>query len=234
MRIAWLFDIDGTLLHTGGAARESFAHAVHAVLGVQDDLADIAFAGRTEPLIVADILAKHGLRLDDGLEPRFWNTVFDEMRRRLRPGRGRVLPGVTDLLDAVEREPAWVGGLLTGNMTQMARIKLRHYGLADRFHFGGFGEMAGDRNALARLVVAEVGSRYGVPPDRCVVVGDTVHDVTCARAAGARVIAVATGGTERDVLASHEPDLMLDDLTDTSGIVAWVRGVADAGMAPRR
>jgi len=224
-RIAWLFDIDGTLLLTEGAAREAFAAAVHDRFGIEDDLRDIAFAGRVEPLILADILAKHGLTLSDGDEARFWNGVFGRMRQLLGPGRGRLLPGVVPLLDALAREPAWILGLLTGNMTEMARIKLGHFGIGDRFAFGAFGEQAADRNALARALVARVDREHGIPAGRCVVVGDTEHDIACARAAGARVVAVATGGSGRDVLATHGPDLLLDDLRDAPVLTNWARGL---------
>src|SRR5439155_3664077 len=122
-RLAWLFDVDGTLLLTEGAAREAFALAVRDRLGAEDDLREVAFAGRTEPLILADILDRHQLALDHEDEARFWDGVFGHMRAKLTPGRGRVLAGVRELLDALADEPAWLVGLLTGNMTQMARIK---------------------------------------------------------------------------------------------------------------
>ncbi len=226
VRLAWLFDVDGTLLLTEGAAREAFACAVRDHLGVADDLKDIGFAGRIEPLILADILRKHRRRLTHEEEARFWDLVFGHMRRLLAPGRGRMMTGVTELLDAIAAEPDWVAGLLTGNMTEMARIKLGHFGLADRFAFGGYGEMAADRDALARALVRRIGRDYGVPPGRCIVVGDTEHDVACARAAGARVVAVATGGTPATELAQSEPDLLLDDLSDAAVVVAFGRGVA--------
>ena len=225
-RLAWMFDIDGTLLLTEGAAREAFALAFEDHFGVRDDLKDVAFAGRVEPLILADILAKHRLTLAPGDEARFWNRVFDRMRTLLRPNRGRLLPGVLPLLDALGREPQWILGLLTGNMTEMARIKLGHFGIEDRFAFGGFGEQAPDRNELARDLVARLGREHGLPPRRCVVVGDTEHDIACARAAGAHSVAVATGGSPRAALATHRPDLLLDDLTDAEGLVAWARTVA--------
>jgi phosphoglycolate phosphatase len=225
-RLAWLFDIDGTLLHTDGVAREAFVHAVRAHLGVEDDLRDIEFAGRTEPLIMGDILRKHGRAgFADGEEPRFWTTVFAEMRARFGPGRGGLFPGVPELLEAVDREPWWVPGLLTGNMTEMARIKLGRVGLGGRFAFGAFGEEAPDRDRLACLAVERVAAAYGLPPSRCIVIGDTEHDVTCARAAGAHVIAVATGSRSRATLAAHAPDLLLDDLSDVASVVAWARGI---------
>src|SRR5258706_2168668 len=165
-RLVWLFDIDGTLLTTDGDAREAIALAVHDCLGVEDDLGDIPFAGRTDPLILADILSKHGRAFQDGEGERFWTTAYTRMDALLTPGRGRLLPGVAAMLDTVGAEPSWVTALLTGNTTGMARIKLGHFGIAERFAFGAFGEEAPDRNALARIAVGRAAAGYGVPPAR--------------------------------------------------------------------
>jgi phosphoglycolate phosphatase len=219
--LAWLFDIDGTLLSTEGAAREAFAQAARERLGVDDDLRSVAFAGRTEPHILADILAKHGRTFDAHDEAAFWDTVFARIRTLLVPPRGRLLAGVPELLDAVGAERAWRSALLTGNMTEMARIKLARFGIGDRFAYSACGEEAADRDALARLAVERAHQRWALPPERCVVVGDTEHDIRCARAAGAWVVAVATGSLTRGALAAHAPDLVLDDLTDTRALVEW-------------
>src|SRR6185295_17261836 len=173
-RLAWLFDIDGTLLLTEGASREAFSAAVRDRFGIDTDLRDVPFAGRTELRIFADILRSIDRTVDEWDEAHFWDAVFGHMRAALRPGRGAVLPGVIELLDAIAMRPEWVVGLLTGNMTQMARLKLAHYGLTDRFAFGSFGEEAEDRDALACLAVARVAREHGVPAERCIVVGDTV------------------------------------------------------------
>src|SRR5689334_19333675 len=93
-RLVWLFDVDGTLLLTDGASREAFSHALRVVLGIDDDLSEVPFLGRTEPLIVADILSRHGAQLSPDVEPRFWNVLFDHMRRLLVAPRGRMMPGV--------------------------------------------------------------------------------------------------------------------------------------------
>ena len=161
-RLVWLFDVDGTLLLTDGAAREAFSFAVRERLGVEDDLRDVAFAGRTDPVILADILKKHGRSLPDGEAPRLWATACGRMEALLTPGRARLLPGVPELLAAVDGEPSWVPALLTGNTTGMARIKLDHLGIGGRFAFGAFGEEADDRNALACVAVARAKERYGV------------------------------------------------------------------------
>jgi phosphoglycolate phosphatase len=225
-RLAWLFDVDGTLLVTGGASRGAFAAAARDLLQVEDDLADIAFAGRTEPLILGDILAKHRREFRDGEEARFWSAVLGHMPAALAGGRGRVLDGVPNLLERLGAEPGWVLGLLTGNMTGMAELKLAHYGLAGHFRFGAFGEQAPDRDTLARQAIALVQRDYGIPARRCIVVGDTEHDIACARASGARVVAVATGGRPREALERLTPDLALDDLTRPGELIEWARTIA--------
>jgi len=225
-RLAWLFDIDGTLLVTQGASRKAFSLTLAGRYQISDDLEDVRFDGRTEPHIVADILAKHELKFHDGEEARFWNDVFAHMRALLVPPRGRLLKGAAEMLDRVAREPGWVMGLLTGNMTEMARIKLARFGLEDRFAFGAYGEQAPDRDALAKHAVAKLERDYGLTPDRCVVIGDTEHDVACAKHAGARVAAVATGTRSRAELEALAPDLVLDDLGEADRLIRWARTIA--------
>jgi phosphoglycolate phosphatase-like HAD superfamily hydrolase len=224
--LVWLFDVDGTLLLTEGAGRRAIAAALRERYGIDDDLSHIPMAGRTDPLIVADALRTHGLSPDgDGERAALWDAIVAHMRRLMTPPRGGLLPGAAGVLDAVASEPGWVSALLTGNVREMAHIKLGAFGVFDRFAFGAFGDEAPDRNALAILAATRATERYGVPPGRCVVVGDTEHDITCARAAGAKVVAVATGGCSRETLAAHAPDLLLDDLRDAGALVEWARGI---------
>ena len=222
--LVWLFDVDGTLLLTKGAGRDALSLALHDAFGVVDDLSTIPFAGRTDTLILSDVLERHGLELVDGARERFWGLVSTHMRALMDPPRGGLLPGVRPLLDAIGAEPGWVRALLTGNVAEMARIKLEAFGVYDAFAWGAFGEEAPDRNELARLAVRRAAERHGVPPERCVVVGDTEHDVACARAAGARVVAVATGGPTKEALRACGPDLLLDDLVDAARVLDWARG----------
>jgi phosphoglycolate phosphatase-like HAD superfamily hydrolase len=226
-RVLLLFDIDGTLLTTGGVARRAFAAAVRDVFGVEDDLGGVEFAGRTEPLIVGDILERRSLRFRDGEEARFWDRLVAHMERQFVPPLGRLLPGVPAVLDAVQAEPGFATGLLTGNLSRVARVKLARFGLGSRFDFGAFGEEAPDRNALAQLAARRARERFGLSPERIVVIGDTHRDVECARAAGAHAVAVATGGQSADELASHAPDLLLADLSDPEPLLAYARAVAE-------
>jgi len=223
-RLVWLLDVDGTLLTTQGSSRRVFERATAQVLGGPESLDGIEFAGRTDPLILKEILASRHATMDTYDEARFWDLVFDGMARGL--DRGHLMPGVRELLDAIAREPAWVPALLTGNLTQMAEVKLKHFGIWDRFRFGAFGEEAPDRNALAQLAVARAYERYGVPPERCLVIGDTERDIECARAAHAVAVAVATGVRSREFLEARHPDRLLDNLADTAALVAWGQEMA--------
>jgi phosphoglycolate phosphatase-like HAD superfamily hydrolase len=222
--LVWLFDIDGTLIVTDGAARDAFSGALLEMTGITDDLSRISFGGNTDPRILQQLLDAHGLVWDEPTRERFWRETYAHMATLLAPGRGRVLPGVRKLLDRLDAEPGWVPALLTGNSAEMARIKLGHYGLADRFRFGAFGNEAPDRDALARLAV----SRSGLDARRCIVLGDTELDIGCARAAGAWAVAVATGLRTRVDLESHGPDLLLDDFADPGPLLQFARALPAA------
>jgi phosphoglycolate phosphatase-like HAD superfamily hydrolase len=223
--LVWLFDVDGTLLLTQGAGRDALVLALRDAHGIQDDLASIPFAGRTDLLITNDIATRHGLEFDARSREAFFDVVVEHMRAIMTPPRGGLLPGVKSLLERVQAEPGWVSALLTGNESRMARLKLDAFGAWEHFEWGTFGEEGHDRNAIARLAVTRAAERYGVGPERCIVVGDTEHDVACARAAGARAVAVATGGRDRETLAACEPDLLLDDLLDHDTLFAWARAL---------
>lgn len=229
MRLAWLFDVDGTLIRSFGTAREAFSEATRVVLGIEDGLEDLPFAGGLDPLILDSILTRHRRTLSAEEQALFWEVVHARTAVALAAGRSRVLPGVKALLEAIARQPDWIPGLLTGNLGRMARLKLGHFDLNDSFAFGSFGDEAPDRDALARLAVARVHQRWGVDAERCVVVGDTESDIRCARAAQAKVVAVATGTRKRQDLAPLAPDLLLDDLADTEGLLEWARAAAGEG-----
>jgi len=221
--LVWLFDIDGTLLLTQGAGREAISLALRERFDVDDDLRTIPFAGRTDTLILGDILERHAFSLSHEERDEFWQQTAAHMRRLMDPPRGALLPGVPEMLDAVASEPKWARALLTGNVTPMAHVKLDSFGILGHFAWGTFGEEGPDRDSLARLAVTRAAERHGVTPERCVVVGDTEWDIACARAAGARCVAVATGGRTRAELEAHGADLVVDSLADRERVLEWVR-----------
>ena len=219
-----LFDIDGTLVLTGGAGIRAMNRAGETVLGVPNLLEGILVAGRTDWIILHDAMAKLGRDLDDTLFARLRDQYVANLGEEiLHRGQGvkAVMPGIQELLPVLEaRDDVWLG-LLTGNFEQGARIKLEHFDLWRYFRCGAFGDDAADRNALVPFALERArGCGLGdVAYGDVFVVGDTPHDVACARAVGAVPIAVATGGFTVDQLRATGAPVVLEDLSDTEGFL---------------
>jgi phosphoglycolate phosphatase-like HAD superfamily hydrolase len=185
---------------------------------------EIDTRGRTDRAIVRDLFLAHGV--DDS--PEHWRLLaaayLRHLPRHLRERNGRVLPGVNDLLAALRAREDLHIGLLTGNTQEGARAKLAHFQLHEHFAFGGYGDAHLDRNQVAAAAQAELRrrSRADFPADRIWVIGDTPHDVACARHIGAKVLAVATGNHEREELVAARADMLLDDLGDVERVLEIV------------
>ena len=224
-----LFDIDGTLVLTGGAGKRGMTRAFDEVFAVPDAFAAIELAGRTDTSILADAFAQHDLRVPpDGVERfriRYLECLRDEVVRATS-GK-RVLPGISALLEALQPRVDSLLALLTGNFAEAAEVKLGHFDLWRYFQCGAFGEDAHDRNHLVPIALDRARA-HGLPShvaaDRVVIVGDTPRDVACARAHGARVVAVATGEYSVEDLQRAGADLVFEDLSDTPAVLAALNG----------
>lgn len=226
-----LFDIDGTLLSMGGAARKAFTRALCEASGRTIEPDGVAFVGKTDPQIARELLTRGGV---DGkaLRPAIEETIRLYLRyfsRDLPEAQGaRLLPGVRDLLDALRRRPDVRLALLTGNVEAGARLKLDYFGITDRFDFAlsCFGSDDSDRYRLPRLALARARAALGVPvaAAELAIIGDSEHDVLCGRGIGARSVAVATGWTPATTLQSLRPSHFLKDFTDTGAAVAAIAG----------
>jgi phosphoglycolate phosphatase len=214
-----LFDIDGTLVLTGGAGLRAMNRACEELVGHTRALEGIPVAGRTDRIILADVMSRLGRPLDEDLlwqlRDRYIACLAQEIHH---PGQGvkAVLPGVQELLDRLVARDDIVLGLVTGNFEAGARVKLGHFDLWRYFRFGAFADDAADRNHLVPFAVdrARGCGLPDVPASHVLVVGDTPHDVACARATGAVAIGVATGPfTARD-LADSGADVVFEDLRD--------------------
>ena len=220
MRKLVLFDIDGTLVLTGGAGIRAMNRAVDALLGHPEVLSDIPVAGRTDWAILVDAARKAGHDMDEALLVRLRDRYVANLAEEIEhPGRGvkAVMPGIRELLEHLHAREDVLLGLLTGNFESGARIKLGHFDLWRYFACGAFGGDAADRNALVPFAV-ERARQCGLPeiaPSDVLVVGDTPHDVACARAAGAVPVAVATGGHTVDELRASGAEIVFADLSDT-------------------
>ncbi|MEZ6068179.1 MAG: haloacid dehalogenase-like hydrolase [Planctomycetaceae bacterium] len=221
MHTVCLFDIDGTLLNSGGAGQLAMERALANVCGLTEINGDIPAAGRTDRAITTDLFRLHAI--DD--TPELWRTFQEEYFRQLPAALneldGCVLPGIVALLDHLATHSHLTLGLLTGNFRIGAELKLRHYQLEHHFAFGGFGDDHHHRDDVARLAFAAAARHLASEPraDRVWVIGDTPADVTCARAIGAQAVAVATGIYSHDTLAATAPDLLFHDFSDASPLL---------------
>ncbi|HEX7090046.1 MAG TPA: haloacid dehalogenase-like hydrolase [Longimicrobiales bacterium] len=224
-----LFDIDGTLLSTNGAARRAFHRGLLEVYGTAGPIATHAFDGKTDPQIARELLRAAGLT-DAAIErgfPALWQAYLRELAAELAlPGQHTTVhPGVRQLLDALdELGDRVIVGLLTGNIEPGAQIKLSAAGLACRFRLGAYGSDGEQREALPAIAVARARALTGreVSGREIVIIGDTPHDVTCGRALGARALGVATGRHDAASLAAAGADAVFPDLSDTAAALAWI------------
>jgi phosphoglycolate phosphatase len=212
-----LFDIDGTLVNTGGAGVQSLKATVRRRFDTEDDLHDIEIAGKTDRAIIRDILRKFDVAPTDENIVSFGREYIDRLPLWLSRTRGRVLPGIQVLLERLKRQRHVVLALLTGNLHEGARLKLQHYGLWDFFEFGAFADDHHDRNELGAFARQRAQAKHDHEFDAADidVIGDTNHDIACGKAFGARTIAVATGSWSRERLQSCAPDFLFDDFCDT-------------------
>jgi phosphoglycolate phosphatase len=213
-----LFDIDGTLVRTGGAGKAAVERALVEHFGVTELLDKVPYSGRTDPAILADVLRVHDLPVTATNIREFAEAYLARLPACLATIRGDVCPGIPALLHLVRHRPL---GLLTGNAKRGAQLKLEHFELWHHFRFGGFGDHHTDRDDVARSAIAAVIEQIGpIDPQHVWVIGDTPLDVSCARAIGARAVAVATGWTAIDELQATGADLVLESLDDLTRLPA--------------
>ena len=220
-RRLFLFDIDGTLITSGGAGESALIEAMAARFGVVEDLKGVTLAGATDALIAVALLEKHGLETTPENTAALLDSYLHHLGRSMPRHSGRVLPGIMPLLDALKQRPEAVVALLTGNMVRGAEIKLRHYGVWDYFEFGAFADDHQDRNELGKFARTRAAEKHGIhfEPTRIFVIGDTPRDIECGRAIGAKTVAIATGNYDRTSLAEHSPDFLFEDLRDTEAVL---------------
>ena len=218
-----LFDIDGTLLSTGGAGGRAMARAFQGVFGFSNGLGSISMAGRTDAWIVSQMAAEHGLPYDDASFRRFHDSYVGHLSAEIllpAPQKG-ILPGVRQLLDTlVSHDDAYLA-LLTGNFRRGAEIKLEYFDLWRYFRTGAFGDDSHDRNGLLWKALDKVEAEGGprMRPADVVIIGDTPLDIAVAVAGGARSLGVATGNYDVETLLESGADAALPDLDDLDAVL---------------
>lgn len=228
MRTIVLWDIDNTLLYTGGAGSIGMTRAFRDLYGINDGFSRIEFSGRTDTAIFADAARAHGIA-DDRIpaeQRRFLDTYVPYLHRALREATGgRLMPGIADVLDTLDRRDDVVQGLGTGNFRRGGELKLRHFEIARYFPgcVGGFGEDSEHRADVISTGIERLRNGDGAAT-RVVVIGDTPHDVSAARANGAFALAVATGRDSVEDLVACGADVALADLADVERAVDIICG----------
>ena len=210
-----LFDIDGTLITSGGAGRGAILRALERFTGVSDVTLDFSFAGMTDRGISRQALTSLGHTPDDAAIDAFLEVYLPILQETVRDARQYgVHPGVVDTLDALGRLPHLAIGLGTGNVEAGARIKLARVGLNPYFAFGGYGCDGEQRSALIGAGIKRGADALGLPSDavRALIIGDTPNDVAAAHANGARCLGVATGGASFEALVESGADACVKSL----------------------
>ena len=209
-----LFDIDCTLVDAHGAGGRAILRAIKDVYGVEGQLGDYSFHGRTDPGIISDLAAlwgAHGRGDVDACIARY----LELLRHEIRGGEVETLPGIRELVTALAADRRALVGLLTGNVEEGARLKLQPTGLLSLFKVGAYGSDSALRAELPAVAVARAealtGRRYAGKD--VVVIGDTPADVECGASLGVTAVAVATGRHSVDELTAHAPDHLFADFS---------------------
>lgn len=214
-----LFDIDGTLVHTGGAGVKAFAKVFATEFGATDGFERLKFAGRTDAGLVREFFGFHGIATSPENFKRFFERYVFWLDHILQESRTEICHGVREFIQQLQDLPQRpLLGLLTGNIRLGAEIKLRHFGLWDTFETGAFADDHEERDQIA-AIAKERGRAIlndKLADDQVVVIGDTPLDIRCARAIRAKVLAVATGGAKLEELHIHQPDWLVPDLGSIS------------------
>ncbi len=212
-----LFDIDGTLVHTGGAGVKAFAKVFAEEFGAHDGLEKLKFAGRTDVSLVREFFRIHSIAETPEHFARFFERYVLWLDHILAHSQTEACPGVWEMLAGMKSLPnPPLLGLLTGNIRLGGEIKLRHFDLWREFETGAFADDSEHRDEIAAVAKARGGRALGrkLRGEEVLVIGDTPLDVRCGRAIGAKVLAVATGGATLEELKRHAPDWAVNDLRE--------------------
>jgi phosphoglycolate phosphatase len=224
----FLFDVDNTLLYSGGAGVKAMTIAFHELFGVADAFAGIKYTGRADIAIFRDAALAHGLDVDgqfDQLLARFQEAYFGILPQAIEKAAGHVMPGVPEVLAALESTPDAHLGLATGNFSGSAWMKLKHHGLDRFFQAGGFGEDSYERAQIVALGIERLAALAGdTGPHRTFVIGDTPLDVAAALANGTVAVGVATGSFSRQALKDAGAALVFPDFSPWRDVVEALLG----------
>jgi len=221
-----LFDIDGTLLLTRGQGMLAMQDAGRELVGPHFSIDGADYSGRLDPLIWRQLCEINGVADADGLHDAFRAAYLANLKQRFDDGAAvEILPGVAELIGGLQAEDEITLGLVTGNYPETGQLKIETGGLDfEVFTVFGWGSDGDHRRDLPRVAIERYEATNGgrIDRERVVIIGDTPHDVDCARHNGCRSLAVATGRFALDDLREHRPDHAVESLADTAAVLDWL------------
>lgn len=218
-----LFDIDGTLLDSGGAGTRSLNIAFREVVGVENAFQGFSMAGKTDLQIIKEGLKMHGFGDEEDLVNAIMGSYIEHLERLIKSSPKSLKPGVTDLLEILSEDSVYLG-LLTGNIEQGAYIKLGSFGIEHYFKTGAFGSDNEDRNRLLPIAMERFRKMgLNLSYEDCIVIGDTPRDIECAHIHGARCVAVATGPYPLATLKDKGADVVLETLEERDAFLSYIQ-----------
>jgi phosphoglycolate phosphatase-like HAD superfamily hydrolase len=221
-----LFDIDGTLVHCGPTPRRVFKQALLDVFGTAGPIDGWIFDGKTDPMIVRELMSATGVPYNDELVKKALDIYAEGIKRELPDETNKkVYPGVLYLLEALAKQPVLLG-LLTGNIQKGARAKLESLDIWRYFSFGAFADDSSVRKELADVAVQRAYEMTGqqFSGKQIVIIGDTEHDIKCGQHLGAKAIGVGTARSTAKELLAHGADHAFDDLSDHALVLRSIMG----------
>lgn len=222
-----LFDVDGTLLLSGGAGKRGMDRAFEKLFGVKQALNGVPLAGFTDRHIFRNVCSQHGLPCTEETHDAFKQYYIEYLQEEIRAENPEkyLLPGVENLLNLLSRQEDVKLGLLTGNYAETAKIKLGHFSIDHFFAFGAYGDDAEEREKLLPFAMQRFKELTGtdVPQKHVWVIGDTPRDVSCAKPHRVRTIAVMTGFFSKESLAKENPDYILRDFQDPEKVLQIIQ-----------
>jgi phosphoglycolate phosphatase-like HAD superfamily hydrolase len=219
-----LFDIDGTIMDSGGAGMRAMDTAFMELFSVRDAFQTISMAGKTDMQILREGFELHSIDNSNGVIPEFYRLYVRYLREYMKSSMGHLKPGIKEALVKLQAQKEFVLGLLTGNIEEGAMIKLDFFGLCEYFNTGAFGDDDEDRDKLLPIAVDKLYKRnfLRVSFSDCIVIGDTPRDVSCSKPYGAFSVAVATGPYSAGALSEAGADIVFKDLSDTEAFMAAI------------
>lgn len=221
---AVLFDIDGTILRCNGAGRKAMLLAAEEVFGTSGVMETTDFQGRTDLMILFESLKPAGITEETIHEnvPVLMELYFNHLKKHISKSKVEMMPGIPELLEALAASEDVIIGLLTGNFSGGAEIKLSHIDLNYHFSLGVYGDDTAIRNEMPAIARKKIKEKYNkdISFQDMIIIGDTIFDIECARKSGACSVAVGTGWTPKSLILSHEPDHYFDDLGNTKEVIS--------------